>query len=254
MSGESGKSGKNGKGGKAGSGAPGPGLWERLERPAPAPRSAALTPGRIAAAAVAIADAEGLEAVTMRRLAADLGVAPMAAYRYVTGKDELIALMVDFVHGELELPDAAGGWRGTMRAVGLRTRALMLAHPWMARADHFSLTPSQFAVSERVLTALDGLGLDADTMMAVFRTVTAYVHGAVDSEIGLLRMMRKRGWTTGDETREGLAPEMTWLMGTGRYPATRRYLAEAQRKDDAAWRFELGLDCVLDGIAVRLGI
>ncbi|MEU5129374.1 TetR/AcrR family transcriptional regulator [Streptomyces mobaraensis] len=229
-------------------------LWERLERPAPAPRPAALTPRRIAAAAVAIADAEGLEAVTMRRLAADLGVAPMAAYRYVSGKDELIALMVDFVHGELELPDAGDDWRTVVRAVALRTRALTLKHPWTARADHLSLTPNQFAVSERVLAALEGLGLDADTRMAVYRTASAYVRGAVDSEIGLSLMMRKRGWNTGDEAREGLAPEMTWLMGTGRYPATHRYLAEAQRKDDAEWRFELGLDCVLDGIAARLGI
>ncbi|MBC2875015.1 MULTISPECIES: TetR/AcrR family transcriptional regulator [Streptomyces] len=231
-----------------------PGLWERLERPAPAPRPAALTPQRIATAAVAIADAEGLEAVTMRRLAADLGVAPMAAYRYVSGKDELIALMVDFVHGEMELPDATDDWRTVLRAVAVRTRALALEHPWMARADHLSLTPNQFAVSERVLAALGGLGLDADTMMAVYRTASAYVRGAVDSEISLTLMMRKRGWNTGDETREGLAPEMTWLMKTGRYPATHRYLAEAQRKDDAEWRFELGLDCVLDGIAARLGI
>ncbi|MBZ4319152.1 TetR/AcrR family transcriptional regulator [Streptomyces huiliensis] len=253
MAGKSGAGGTDGRG-AAGGAPPAPSLWERLERPAPAPRPAALSPARIAAAAVALADAEGLEAVTMRRLAADLGVAPMAAYRYVSGKDELIALMVDFVHGEMELPDGTEDWRKVMRAVGLRTRALMLKHPWTVRADHFSLTPNQFAVTERALTALGGLGLDADTMMAVFRTVSAYVHGAVGSEVGLSLMMRKRGWRTGDEAREGLAPEMTWLMNTGRYPATHQYLTEARRKDDAEWRFELGLDCVLDGVAARLGI
>ncbi|MDX3103543.1 TetR family transcriptional regulator [Nonomuraea angiospora] len=69
-------------------------LWARLERPAPALWQM-LTPQRIATAAVGIADAEGLDAVTMRRLATELGVAPMAPYRYVSGKDELLELMVD---------------------------------------------------------------------------------------------------------------------------------------------------------------
>ena len=89
---------------------PQPSLWERLDRPSPAPRTT-LTPHRIAEAAVAIADTEGLDAVTMRRLATALGVAPMAAYRYVSGKDELIELMVDFVYGQLPLDTPADGWR-----------------------------------------------------------------------------------------------------------------------------------------------
>ncbi len=84
--------------------------------PAPAPRTT-LTPQRIARTAVGVADAEGLDAVTMRRLATELGVAPMAAYRYVTGKDELLELMVDFVYGELDLPDGTDGWRTTMRTL-----------------------------------------------------------------------------------------------------------------------------------------
>ncbi|GII52652.1 TetR family transcriptional regulator [Planotetraspora thailandica] len=228
-------------------------LWERLERPAPAPR-ATLTPQRIAEAAVAIADAEGLDAVTMRRLATELGVAPMAAYRYVNGKDELLELMTDFVHGELSLSDDTADWREAMRTLATRTRAVMLKHPWMIRTVVLVLTPNQMAVPERVLSTLDGLGLDADTMMAVFRTVTSYVRGAVESEIGLEQIMRERGWASGDEARTGLAPQMSWLMGTGRYPTYRRYLREATRKDDPQWQFELGLDCVLDGVAARLGI
>ncbi|MFB7667497.1 TetR/AcrR family transcriptional regulator [Kitasatospora sp. NPDC056138] len=228
-------------------------LWERIERPAPAPR-AALSVHRIAEVAVAIADAEGIDAVTMRRLAIELGVAPMATYRHVSGKDELLELMVDFVYGELDLPDPAVGWRGAMRALAERTRVMVLDHPWMGRGGVLSLTPNQLAVAERALTVLDGPGLDADTMMAVFRTVTAYVHGAVTAEIGLLRLMQDRGWSSGDETRAGLASRMTWLLETGRYPAYRRYAGEATRKDDREWQFGVGLDCVLDGIAARMGI
>ncbi|MFJ6618589.1 TetR/AcrR family transcriptional regulator [Kitasatospora sp. NPDC091335] len=229
-------------------------LWERLERPAPAPRTT-LTPHRIAEAAVAIADAEGLDAVTMRRLATALGVAPMAAYRYVSGKDELIELMVDFVYGQLPLDAPAEGWRDAMRALAVHLRAMHLAHPWTVRAaTPFALSPHQLAVPERAFAALAGHGLDADTTMAVFRTVTGYVHGSVTAEVTLDALRRERGWSDGDQTRAGLAPRMSWLMGTGRYPGYQRYLQEATRKDDPDWQFETGLDCVLAGIAAHFGL
>ncbi|MEU3984549.1 TetR/AcrR family transcriptional regulator [Streptomyces sp. NPDC026672] len=228
-------------------------VWERLERPAPAPRTT-LTPLRIAAAAVGIADAEGLDAVTMRRLATELGVAPMAAYRYVTGKDELLELMVDFVYAELELPDGTEGWRVTMRSVALRIREALLRHSWVTRATWCAPTPNQLAVPEAALTALDGLGLDADTAMAAYSTLIAYVQGAVDTEIGLTQMLRVRGWSTRQEARSGLASQMAWLMSTGRFPRYARYIGEAERKDDQQWQFETGLDSVLDGIAARFAI
>ncbi|MGQ4362160.1 TetR/AcrR family transcriptional regulator [Streptomyces sp. SAS_272] len=226
-------------------------LWERLERPAPAPRTT-LTARRIAEAAVRIAGAEGLDALTMRRLAAELGVAPMAAYRYVSGKDELLELMVDFVYGELDLPAEAMDWREAMRTLALRIRDVLLRHSWVTRATWCAPTPNQLAVPERALDALSGLGLDADTAMAVYSTVTAYVHGAVDAEIGLTQMLRVRGWSSREEARSGLASQMTWLVNTGRYPRYEQYIGDATRKDDPQWQFETGLDCVLDGIAARL--
>ncbi|MFI2281220.1 TetR/AcrR family transcriptional regulator [Nocardia beijingensis] len=228
-------------------------VWERIERPAPAPRTT-LTPRRIAEVAVTVADAEGLDAVTMRRLATELGVAPMAAYRYVTGKDELLELMVDFVYGELDLPDGDDGWRATVRSVALRIREVLVAHPWVTRVTCGAPTPNQVAVTEAVLVALDGLGLDVDTAMAVFSTVTAYVHGAVDSEVRLSQLLHQRGWSTPAEARAGLATQMTWLLNTGRYPMYARYIHDAARKDDVQWQFEIGLDSVLDGIAARMAI
>ncbi|WP_067806396.1 TetR/AcrR family transcriptional regulator [Nocardia beijingensis] len=228
-------------------------VWERIERPTPAPR-ATLTPRRIAEVAVAVADAEGLDAVTMRRLATELGVAPMAAYRYVTGKDELLELMVDFVYGELDLPDSEDGWRATVRSVALRIREILVTHPWVTRVPCGAPTPNQLAATEAVLVALDGLELDVDTAMAVFSTVTAYVHGAVDSEVRLSQTLRLRGWSTRAEARAGLATQMTWLLNTGRYPMYARYIHDAARKDDVQWQFQIGLDAVLDGIAARLAI
>ncbi|MEU9224574.1 TetR/AcrR family transcriptional regulator [Streptomyces massasporeus] len=237
------------------SGTEGLSLWERMERPAPLPR-ASLTLERIAAAAVAIADEEGGAAVTMRRLATKLGVAPMAAYRHVNGKDDLWALMIDRVSRELAVPDDVTDWREVLRSYALQTRDLMLAHPWMAvmPTPVIMLTPSRMAVAERGLSALAAHGLDADSVMAVLRAVTSFVHGSAQTEIALRDYQERHGWTSGDQTRAALAPQMRYLMSTGRYPAFEQYALGASRKDDRAWEFAFGLDCVLDGIGQRLGI
>lgn len=231
-----------------------PSLWERLERPAPA--RATLTLERIAAAAVEIADAEGAAAVTMRRLATQLGVAPMAAYRHVSGKDDLWALMIDRVSAELSVPPEVTGWREVLRSFAVQTRDLMLRHPWMGQvpAPLISLTPARMAVAERQLEELATTGLDADSMMAAFRTVSSYVHGATQSELALREYKERHGWSSGAETRQALAPQMNYLMSTGRYPNYRRYGLGAAHKDDPTWEFDLGLDCILDGIAARLGV
>ncbi|HZX36762.1 MAG TPA: hypothetical protein VFF37_00215 [Streptomyces sp.] len=80
------------------------------------------------------------------------------------------------------------------------------------------------------------------------------MRGAVDSEIGLNQLLWARGWSSQEEARSELAPPMAWLMKTGGYPMYERCLGAAARKDDPQWRFEIGLDCVLDGIAARLKI
>ncbi|WP_244207266.1 TetR/AcrR family transcriptional regulator C-terminal domain-containing protein [Streptomyces swartbergensis] len=116
------------------------------------------------------------------------------------------------------------------------------------------MTPSRMAVAERGLSVLAAHGLDADSGMAVLRAVTSFVHGAAQTEIALRDYQERHGWTSGEETREALAPQMRHLMGTGRCPAFEQYALGASRKDDRAWEFAFGLDCVLDGIAQRLGI
>jgi hypothetical protein len=65
--------------------------------------------------------------------------------------------------------------------------------------------------------------------------------------------MGDQGWTSGDQTRQGLSAQMTWLLKSGRYPAFERYIREGNRKDELDWQFETGLGHVLDGIAARLG-
>ncbi|MEV5569243.1 TetR/AcrR family transcriptional regulator [Spirillospora sp. NPDC052269] len=231
-----------------------PPLWERLERPAAAPRQT-LTLDRIADTAIRVADADGLDAITMRCLANQLGVAPMAPYRHIQNKDELLEVMVDRVYAELTLVQH-GTWRESLREQALRTRALMHAHPWLTElpATLSPLSPNRVAVVEHALSALDGLGLDADTMMAVYRSVGFYTYGATNAELSFQRFMKRQDLASPTHLRLALAPHMSYLMDTGRYPTYQRYLHDAVRKDDGDWQFETGLDAVLDGIETRFGL
>jgi AcrR family transcriptional regulator len=231
-----------------------PTLWERVEGSTRGPRPT-LTHGQIARAAVEIADAEGLGAVSMRRLAERLGVATMGLYRYVTGKDEIYELMLDAVAAEIELPDA--GWREVADAYARQTRALSLRHRWMQQAFTrvpASLSPANVALTEKALNSVDGLGLDVDTMMAVFGVVSSFARGAVVAEVAQHEALERHGWDNEDDVRLAYLPYVRWMLGTGRYPALSRYIIDGSNEDDAEWQFEFGLTCVLDGIAARLGI
>src|SRR5690242_3616923 len=112
--------------------APAPTIWQRPERGSrgPVPEHSRTA---IAAAGVALADAEGLAATTMRRVAAALGTAPASLYRYVANRDELIALMGDAAMGELSLTDlpSGAGWRADILTVARRLRALYREHRWL---------------------------------------------------------------------------------------------------------------------------
>lgn len=230
-------------------------VWQRIERPARGPRPT-LTHARIAEAAVELADAEGLDAVSMRRLAERLGVATMALYRYVAGKSDVFELMLDAVSGEITLP-ADAGWRAVARAVAQGLRDAGLRHPWLmevfARTPD-AMTPNLVAVVEQSLASLDGLGIDVDAMMAVFGTVHAFARGATASEVARVEANRKRGWTSDQGTRTALLPHVRRLMETGRYPTVTRCVLDGSNEDDPRWQFEFGLECVLDGISARLGI
>jgi AcrR family transcriptional regulator len=97
-------------------------------RPGPKPR---FTVAEIAAAAIAIADTEGLAALSMRKVAERLGVSAMSLYTYVPGKGELIDLMLDTVFAEVPLTFAAAGWRARLEAVARENWQLYLHHPWL---------------------------------------------------------------------------------------------------------------------------
>jgi len=230
-------------------------IWERVEQ-TPAPRT--LDYDRIASAAVAIADEDGLDAVSMRRLASDLGVATMALYRYVRNKDDLLWLMADTVVTDVDLPDDPDAdWRDVVRAHAAQIRAVILAHPWLVAAGGrlpLGVTPARLAIAESILQALDDAGLDADTSYTAMTTLTSFVWGFAGGEVTQSELMRRHGWTSLADMRNEYGSEVRWLLDTGRFPLFRRWATTSAAKDDPDQRFALGLDSLIAGIATHHNI
>lgn len=233
-----------------------PTIWERLET---APRSGRtmLTHRQIAEAAVALADAEGLEAVTMRRLAERLGVATMALYRYVDSKDELVELMIDAVADPQSLGADPGDWRAVLREVALRHREHALLHPWLVAAQAQVpnvLTPARNEIAERMIGALEPLPLTGDQKMQIIRAVDAFARGAAGAEVNRRIMMERRGHGADGDVRLLLRGSMQWLLRSGRYPRMAKLVQEGLAPVDSAAEFEAGVGAMLDGLAARFGI
>jgi AcrR family transcriptional regulator len=227
-------------------------VWERPEppeKPTPTPLSRA----RIVAAAIALADAEGLEAVSIRRVAAALDAGPMRLYRYVDTKEELLALMVDAVRGESPLP-AGDTWRETLRSVAAGLRDTALRHEWFA--DLFGgrphLGPNSLRHVDAALASLRSFPEfgDADTAMGALEVLAAYLSGAVRNEVADLRLQRATGQSE-VEWQRAQGPYIERAMAGGDYPALAEAMAKSTHRD-ASEVFELGLECLLDGIGARL--
>ncbi|HEX4215013.1 MAG TPA: TetR/AcrR family transcriptional regulator C-terminal domain-containing protein [Candidatus Dormibacteraeota bacterium] len=227
-------------------------VWERPE-PLRKPAASPLSRERIVAAAVGLADREGLESVSLRRVAAALEAGPMRLYGYLSTKEELLDLMVDSVHAEI-VPEAAGdGWRETLRDLALRTRRAALRHPWLAdllgRRPH--LGPNALARVEACLAVLgrsDGFARPGAAGQAL-ATVDAYVIGAIRRETAELRARVATGMDN-EAWQPASGPYLTRVLATGRYPALAAAV-EADPSVDPGAMFESGLECVLDGLALH---
>jgi AcrR family transcriptional regulator len=234
-------------------------IWQYMRRPPKGPRPA-LTHDQIAAAAVELADAAGIDAVTMRALAKRLDVATMGLYRYIRGKDDLFALMLDAVMGEIALPgEKTADWRAAARHLAQEMRVLYLRHTWLLQLEansYATVSPNALAILEAGLAILDATGadLDVDQMMTAFGTIGAFVRGMTTTEIAQRNTYDRYGWSTDDDMRNAAGPQVLWMLANGDYPTVARYIIDGSNEDDADWRFTFGLECVLDGVAARLGI
>ncbi|MGW7329363.1 TetR/AcrR family transcriptional regulator C-terminal domain-containing protein [Streptomyces sp. NPDC054840] len=227
-------------------------------RPSPAPAAEPeLTLDRIVRAAVEIADAEGLAALSMRGVAARLGVAAMSTYRYVPSKEDLVLLMADASFGEESPADAHAGaapedWRARVE-VGTRTLwRLYRKHPWLARIGSLTrplLVPNLLVHGEWMLGALDGHGLDPTTLFDIHVLLYSHVHGlAVHLE--LEADAEAATGQSDDQWMDSRAPVLQDLVDSGRFPTFAKVVGSFEDGYDLRLDalFELGLGALLDGL------
>lgn len=231
-------------------------LWGLRPQATRGPKPA-LTVARIVTAALRIADADGLAAMSMRRVADELGVGAMTLYRYVPGKAELLDLMLDTVYGELPLHRVEGGWRPRLEAVARANRELYLRHPWLVLVaiSRPPLGPHVMAKYEYELSAVEEIGLSDVEMDAVVTLVTGYVHGAVRGAVEAQQVIQRTG-ITDEQWWRAHEPLLAGIGEAGEFPLATRVGTtvgeEFGAPYDSAHSFEFGLARVLDGIAALL--
>jgi AcrR family transcriptional regulator len=218
-------------------------IWAR-EKPQ---RRPVLSRDVIVDAAVRIADAEGLDAVSIRRVAGDLGVRAMSLYTYIDRKEDLLALMRDRVNGEVLLgKDLPDGWREALSAIARRTRDVVMRHPWMVDIAAHAAAPGPNALRhvEESFTALRDLDLSPQAAAEVLYAVDKFVLGHVVFEVS------ERSAT---EAREAAQPYIESLLATGEFPAVARRAATGGLNVPVSEdQFERGLAWLLDGIAADI--
>lgn len=226
-------------------------IWERLEsRAAGKP---ALSIAAIVRAAIRVADREGLEAISMRRVAQELGSGTMSLYRHVAGKDDLLDLLLDAAFGEIALPDKPSrNWRMNLRVAARETRIALKRHPWLGAllSRRPPLGPNYLRHFEFLLASLAVLKLDIAAAVRMVGTLYVFVMGYVSFELAEEESYRHGGMSE-DERRKSVAPYMDRVISTGKFPNLARFLvAGAEMPDERG--FEYGLDCVLEGMAARV--
>ncbi len=211
--------------------------------------------------ALRVADAEGLEAVSMRRIAGELGVGTMTLYYYVRTKDELIELMQNEMMAEVLVPDGElpSDWRGGLEAIARRTRDAFLRHSWAISAPPTSGGPNALAHFEQSLAAVSGLRADRVTRFEVILMVDDFVVGFIARE---LELRAERESPLAQES--AIDAMVEWIesqLGVEDYPNVeeligardpRAVLDELEASVRDVGRFERGLGRLLDGIELDL--
>lgn len=216
----------------------------------------ALSRDRIVRTAVELADAEGLSAVSMRRVATILATSTMALYRHVPGKAELVRLMSEAAFGERPLGPVPHHWRTALELAARWLRAVYGRHPWMVQAmasfTRPSASPHAMRYTEWVLRALKGTELSPHAMLHTHLTLFAYVQGlalAADMEAQALQ-------DTGLSDEEWMArnePQFEAISTGGHFKVLHTLFEHDDFELDLDVLFEFGLQRTLDGIAVMIG-
>jgi AcrR family transcriptional regulator len=231
-------------------------IWAR---PEPGARRARFTREQIAEAALKIADTEGFEAVSMRRVAAELGAGTMTLYHYVRTKDELVALMDNAIMGELLIPDGElpSDWREALTLIARRTRDAFARHPWTLEMSDAGLAPNGLRHMEQSVAAVAGLGLDFVESFEIISLVDELVFGHAvrgrgpgpDDPVAREEWLDQAAVYIEEQVATGEYPHLEAMLPDGGVSAVWERLEEADADDS---RFERGLKRLLDGIELDL--
>jgi AcrR family transcriptional regulator len=195
-------------------------------------------------AAVALADASGIEGLTMRKLGEAVGVEAMSLYNHVANKVDLFDGMVDVVFSEIELPSGEDDWKAAMRQRAISAREVLSRHPWASglMSSRTSPGPATLRHHDAVLGSLRNAGFSVEMAAHAFSAIDSYAYGFVLQEISL-------PFDTAEESAE-VAQTMFSLMPPGGYPHLTEMAVEhvLQPGYDYGDEFEFGLDLVLDGL------
>ncbi|MFF4751219.1 TetR/AcrR family transcriptional regulator [Streptomyces sp. NPDC002514] len=224
-------------------------IWARPERTGRGPRPA-YTRADIAGAAVRIADAHGLDAVSMRHVAAELDCGTMSLYNYVPRKEDLYELMVDAVSGEHELWRPDGDWRADMNQVARQTRALMHRHTWLPRlmSPVYGFSPNALRYLEHCLVCLEPLDATSGTKLELIAMLNGVVTTYVRNELETAERTRSLPWTQEQEDAVRIA-YLGGRIASGDYPHLAAAFAEDAGPIDLEAVFQRALDRVLDSFA-----
>lgn len=202
---------------------------------------------RVLGGAMAVADAGGIDALTIRRLAQSLGVKPMSVYYYVANKDEILDGMVDLVFSEIELPTPGGDWSTELRRRAHSARRVLRAHPWAngLMESRTSPGPATLRHHDAVIATLRGAGFSQELTAHAYALLDSYTYGFALQEVGL----PFEGPDTVADVADVAEPIME-RFSTGEYPhlvemATDYYLRPGYDFGD---EFEWGLNLILDAI------
>jgi len=213
----------------------------------PAEARAPLSRARVLRAAIALADEAGIESLTMRRLGEELGVGPMALYRHVANKDDLVDAMVDIVFVEIGPPSADGDWKTAMRERAVAVRDALIRHRWAIglMESRMNPGPANLAHHDAVIGCLRAADFDIGMAAHAYSVLDSYIYGFAATQLAL-------PFTAADAGE--VAESMLRPFSAGAYPHLTEMLTDhvMQPGYDYADEFELGLDLILDALELTL--
>jgi AcrR family transcriptional regulator len=199
--------------------------------------------------AISRADQGGLEALTMRSLADELGVAPMALYRHVASKEDLVDAMIDVVFGEIGLPSGGADWKNAMRQRAMSLRGVLARHRWAIglMESRRSPGPANLRHHDAVIGKLRAAGFSVEMTAHAYSLLDSYIYGFALTKMNL-------PFDASDDIG-AVAQSMLEPFPVNEYPNLVEFLSEHVLKPgyDYADEFEYGLDLVLDGLETARG-